>query len=207
MSPMTPQVVTLWYRAPELLFQAKTQTTGVDMWAAGCILGELLLHKPLLPGKSEIEQINLIINLLGTPNDTIWPDFSQLAAIENFTLKSQPYNNLKTKFPVLSPSGQRLLNFLFMYDPKRRATAEECLKSSYFKENPLPCDPRMMPTFPQHRNLKQQPVVPPAPAAPNLTEVPTGPPVNLFPPERLESEPVSSGKIGISELLNSLQRR
>lgn len=45
--------------------QAKTQTTGVDMWAAGCILGELLLHKPLLPGKSEIEQINLIINLLG----------------------------------------------------------------------------------------------------------------------------------------------
>ncbi|ROT62100.1 putative cyclin-dependent kinase 10 [Penaeus vannamei] len=149
MSPMTPQVVTLWYRAPELLFQvghvlgnglglgAKTQTTGVDMWAAGCILGELLLHKPLLPGKSEIEQINLIINLLGTPNDNIWPDFSQLPAIENFTLKPQPYNNLKTKFPMLSSSGHRLLNFLFMYDPKRRATAEECLESSYFKEHPL----------------------------------------------------------------------
>ncbi|KAG7172666.1 cyclin-dependent kinase 10-like [Homarus americanus] len=193
MSPMTPQV-------------AKTQTTGVDMWAAGCILGELLLHKPLLPGKSEIEQINLIINLLGTPNDTIWPEFSQLPAIENFTLKSQPYNNLKTKFPVLSPSGQRLLNFLFMYDPKRRATAEECLKSLYFKENPLPCDPRMMPTFPQHRNLKQ-PLGMQQSATSAITQVLAGQPVNLYPQERQPPEPVPSTKLGISELLNSIQRR
>lgn len=78
-----------------------------------------------------------MVYLTGTPNDSIWPEFSQLPAIENFTLKSQPYNNLKTKFPALSPSGQRLLNFLFMYDPKRRATAQECLESSYFKEQSL----------------------------------------------------------------------
>ena len=45
---MTPRVVTLWYRAPELLLNAKTQTTAIDMWSAGCILGELLAHKPLL---------------------------------------------------------------------------------------------------------------------------------------------------------------
>ena len=45
---MTPSVVTLWYRAPELLLNAKTQTTAIDMWSAGCILGELLAHKPLL---------------------------------------------------------------------------------------------------------------------------------------------------------------
>lgn len=63
--PMTPQVVTLWYRAPELLLQASTQTTSVDMWAAGCILGELLGHKPLLPGRSEIQQLELIVDLLG----------------------------------------------------------------------------------------------------------------------------------------------
>lgn len=63
--PMTPHVVTLWYRAPELLLQAPTQTTSVDMWAAGCILGELLGHKPLLPGRSEIQQLELIVDLLG----------------------------------------------------------------------------------------------------------------------------------------------
>lgn len=62
---MTPHVVTLWYRAPELLLQAPTQTTSVDMWAAGCILGELLGHKPLLPGRSEIQQLELIVDLLG----------------------------------------------------------------------------------------------------------------------------------------------
>lgn len=62
---MTPQVVTLWYRAPELLLASKIQTTAIDMWAVGCILGELLDHKPLLPGTTEIAQLEYIIDLLG----------------------------------------------------------------------------------------------------------------------------------------------
>lgn len=154
--PMTPKVVTLWYRAPELLLQSKIQTTAIDMWAAGCILGELLLHKPLLPGRSEIHQIELIIDLLGTPNDSIWPGYSELPVLENFTLKHQPYNNIKHIFPWLSSSGIRLLNLLFMYDPKKRISAEDCLQSAYFKEPPLPCEPQLMPSFPQHRNLKRK---------------------------------------------------
>ncbi|XP_015783321.1 cyclin-dependent kinase 10 [Tetranychus urticae] len=149
--PMTPQVVTLWYRAPELLLQSKIQTTAIDMWAAGCILGELFLHKPLFPGRTEIHQLELIIDLLGTPNDQIWDGFSDLPILKNFSLKRQPYNNIKHVFTWLSAAGQRVLNFLFMYDPTRRATAEEALQSSYFKENPLPCEPEMMPSFPQHR--------------------------------------------------------
>lgn len=80
--PMTPRVVTLWYRAPELLLQAHTQTTSVDMWAAGCILGELLGHRPLLPGRSELGQLELIVDLLGTPSDAIWPEFSSLPALQ-----------------------------------------------------------------------------------------------------------------------------
>ena len=79
---MTPRVVTLWYRAPELLLQARTQTTSVDMWAAGCILGELLGHRPLLPGRSELGQLELIVDLLGTPSDAIWPEFSSLPALQ-----------------------------------------------------------------------------------------------------------------------------
>ncbi|CAO1303924.1 unnamed protein product [Diamesa hyperborea] len=151
--PMTPGLVTLWYRPPELLFGALTQTTAVDMWATGCIMGELLAHKPLLPGTGEVHQIDMIVELLGTPSDSIWPEFSQLPACQSFTLKHQPYNNLKTKFPSISTAGLRLLNFLFMYDPKKRATAAECLQSSYFKEAPLPCDQRLMPTFPHTRNM------------------------------------------------------
>lgn len=159
--PMTPIVVTLWYRAPELLLGSKVQTTGIDMWSAGCILGELLAHKPLLPGNSEIHQIDLIVEMFGTPNDTIWPGFSDLPALKQFSLKKQPYNNLRHKFSWLSDAGIRLLNFLFMYDPNKRATAEDCLDSSYFKEQPLPCDPELMPSFPHHRLTRQKRGSPP----------------------------------------------
>ena len=60
----------------------QVQTTAIDMWSAGCILGELLAHKPLLPGKSEINQLDLIIDLLGTPNDQIWPGLSSLPSLK-----------------------------------------------------------------------------------------------------------------------------
>ncbi|KAM9375818.1 cyclin-dependent kinase 10 isoform 1-T1 [Pholidichthys leucotaenia] len=179
--PMTPRVVTLWYRAPELLLGTKTQTTALDMWAVGCILAELLAHKPLLPGTSEIQQVDLIVQLLGTPNENIWPGFSQLPLIGQYSLRKQPYNNLKNKFTWLSDAGHRLLNLLFMYNPQRRyvpslcsigarlqsvilgllsscrATAKDCLESSYFKEKPLPCEPELMPTFPHHRNKRAAP--------------------------------------------------
>ena len=155
--PMTPKVQTLWYRAPELLLGSLEQTTAIDMWAAGCILGELLAHRPLMPAKSELQQIELIVEMLGTPNENIWPGFLKLPLIQNYSLRKQPYNNLRHTFPWLSEAGLRLLNFLFMYDPNKRATAEDCLDSSYFKEQPCPCDPDLMPSFPQHRLHRKKP--------------------------------------------------
>ncbi|KAH8372256.1 hypothetical protein KR093_010775 [Drosophila rubida] len=173
--PMTPQMVTLWYRAPELLLGARTHTTAVDMWAFGCILGELLLGKPLLPGNSEIAQLNMIIDLLGAPSESIWPGFQELPAVQNFTLSMQPYNNLKTKFHMLGQAGRSLLNILFIYNPSTRATADECLTSKYFTEAPQPCDPRMMPTFPQHRNN-----VAPVPPASASTDIPISHLLDVF---------------------------
>ncbi|XP_054566701.1 cyclin-dependent kinase 10 isoform X3 [Eptesicus fuscus] len=157
--PMTPKVVTLWYRAPELLLGTTTQTTSIDMWALGCVLAELLAHKPLLPGTSEIHQVDLIVQLLGTPSENIWPGFSRLPLVSQYSLRKQPYNNLKHRFPWLSEAGLRLLNLLFMYDPTKRATAGDCLESSYFKEKPLPCEPELMPTFPHHRNKRAAPAL------------------------------------------------
>ncbi|XP_073724479.1 cyclin-dependent kinase 10 [Misgurnus anguillicaudatus] len=157
LQPMTPRVVTLWYRAPELLLGTKTQTAALDMWAVGCIFAELLAHKPLLPGASEIQQVDLIVQLLGTPNENIWPGFLRLPLVKQYSLRKQPYNNLKNKFTWLTEAGLRLLNLLFMYNPQHRATAKECLESSYFKEKPLPCEPELMPTFPHHRNKRAGP--------------------------------------------------
>ncbi len=151
---MTPVVVTLWYRAPELLLGSRAQTPSIDTWAVGCIFGELLAHKPLLPGKSELHQLQSIINLLGTPNNKIWPGFSELPGPKTFNFKHQPYNNLRHKFSWLSESGIMLLQQLFTYDPSRRISAKSALQNSYFKERPLPVTADMMPTFPEHRNFQ-----------------------------------------------------
>ncbi|XP_009861642.2 cyclin-dependent kinase 10 [Ciona intestinalis] len=152
---MTPRVVTLWYRAPELLFGATKYTKSVDTWAAGCILAELLAHKPIFPGKSEIEMIELLIQMLGSPSEEIWPGFSELPAIKTIYLKKQPYNNLKHRFPWVSEAGLRLLNLMLLYNPAKRISAQDCIEMSYFKENPHPCGPDMMPTFPHHRNKRK----------------------------------------------------
>ncbi|KAK1384690.1 hypothetical protein POM88_022425 [Heracleum sosnowskyi] len=76
--PYTQLVVTLWYRAPELLLGAKQYSTAVDMWSVGCIIAELLLNQPLFNGDNEIKQIDKIFRMLGTPNETSWPGFSEL---------------------------------------------------------------------------------------------------------------------------------
>ena len=102
-----------------------------------------------------MHQLKLIVDLLGSPNENIWPDYKLLPYAEKFTFKHQPYNNIKQKFPWLTPSGVRFLNNLFMFDPKKRSTADECLSSSYFCEKPFPLDKRLMPTFPEHRNFKR----------------------------------------------------
>ncbi|XP_065891024.1 cyclin-dependent kinase 10-like [Dysidea avara] len=154
--PLTPTVVTLWYRAPEVLFGIREYSVAIDLWSTGCIFGELLNHKPLMPGKSESNQIELIVNLLGTPNDRIWPGFSKLPVAKDITLQNQPYNNLKHKFYWLSDTGIHLLNGLLTYNPKERISASKARKSSYFKEKPLPVEPEMMPTFPHHRNERPQ---------------------------------------------------
>ena len=130
---------------------SKNQTTAIDVWSLACVFGELLIHKPFLPGKSELNQLELIIDLLGTPNEFIWPEINHLAFFKTFTLKQQPYNNLKRILPWLSQCGIDLLNAMFMYDPNKRLTTNGCLKSKYFTEKPLPCEPELMPTFPQHR--------------------------------------------------------
>lgn len=69
----TNQVVTRWYRAPELLYGARRYGTGVDVWAVGCILAELLLRVPLLPGETDLDQLDKMTQAFGTPTEEIWP--------------------------------------------------------------------------------------------------------------------------------------
>nr|XP_015192733.1 PREDICTED: cyclin-dependent kinase 11A isoform X1 [Lepisosteus oculatus] len=149
LKPYTPVVVTLWYRAPELLLGAKEYSTTIDMWSVGCIFGELLTQKPLFPGKSEIDQINKVFKDLGTPSEKIWPGYNELPAVKKMSFTEYPYNNLRKRFgALLSDQGFDLMNKFLTYCPSKRITAEEALKHEYFRETPLPIEPSMFPTWP-----------------------------------------------------------
>ncbi|CAO2828937.1 unnamed protein product [Amaranthus hypochondriacus] len=128
------------------------------MWSLGCIMAELLSKEPLFNGKSEIDQLDKIYRILGTPNETIWPGFSKLPHVRAKYVTHQ-YNQLRKKFPatsftgspVLSDAGFDLLNRLLTYDPEKRITADAALKHDWFREVPLPKSKEFMPTFPaQH---------------------------------------------------------
>ncbi|GER56056.1 kinase family protein [Striga asiatica] len=157
LKPYTHLVVTLWYRAPELLLGAKQYSTAIDMWSLGCIMAELLSKEPLFNGKTEFDQLDKIFKILGTPNETIWPGYSKLPGVKVNFVKHQ-YNLLRRKFPptsftgspVLSDAGFDLLNKLLTYDPQKRITAKEALNHEWFREVPLPKSKEFMPTFPAH---------------------------------------------------------
>jgi len=145
----TSIVVTLWYRAPELLMGMKQYSTHIDVWSIGCIFGELLQMEPLFPGKSETDELNKIFKLLGTPSEKSWSGFNSLPGAK-VKFVDYPISTLRDKFPerMLSESGLSLIKDLLTYDPKKRITCDEALDSSYFQENPLPIDPSMFPTWP-----------------------------------------------------------
>jgi serine/threonine protein kinase len=165
---MTPKVVTLWYRAPELLLGASKYHTAVDCWSLACIFGELLRSRPILPGKSEMQQIQLIFKLLGTPTDRIWPGYGELPVVAQHastpssssssssslaassSVKPLPdvkYNSLSKVFPDLSANGLDLLGALFTYDPSKRMTAAKALVHPFFRERPPLCTDAAMQTM------------------------------------------------------------
>uniref|UniRef100_A0A182Q4I6 cyclin-dependent kinase n=1 Tax=Anopheles farauti TaxID=69004 RepID=A0A182Q4I6_9DIPT len=154
LKPYTSIVVTLWYRAPELLLCCKEYSTPIDIWSVGCIFAEFLSMAALFPGKTEIDQLNRIFKDLGTPNEKIWPGYGELPAVQKMTFTEYPVSNLRKKFAHLtSELGISLLQGLLTFDPKQRLTAEAALQHNYFKELPLPIDPAMFPTWPAKSEL------------------------------------------------------
>ncbi|XP_040377320.1 cyclin-dependent kinase G-1 [Oryza brachyantha] len=167
LKPYTQLVVTLWYRAPELLLGAKEYSTAIDMWSLGCIMAELLSKGPLFNGKSEIDQLDKIFKTLGTPDENIWPGYSKLPGATAVKFGKQTHNRLRDKFravsftggPMLSEAGFDLLNRLLAYDPEKRISADDALNHEWFRELPLPRSKDFMPTFPalneQDRRFKK----------------------------------------------------
>jgi cell division cycle 2-like len=148
---MTQLVVTLWYRAPELLLGTERYGREVDMWSVGCIFGELLSKSPLLAGKNEVDQLSKIFELCGIPTESTWPSFRRLPNARSLKLPKNPVAQgsvLRSKFPFLTSEGCKLLTGLLALNPEKRPTAQEVLDSKYFREDPKPKSTEMFPTFP-----------------------------------------------------------
>uniref|UniRef100_A0A3B4BCA7 Cyclin-dependent kinase 7 n=1 Tax=Periophthalmus magnuspinnatus TaxID=409849 RepID=A0A3B4BCA7_9GOBI len=132
----THQVVTRWYRSPELLFGARMYGVGVDMWAVGCILAELLLRIPFLAGDSDLDQLTKIFEALGTPTEETWPGMTCLPDYVCF--KIFPGTPLEHIFSAAGDDLLELLQGLFTFNPSTRTTATQALKMRYFSNRPGP---------------------------------------------------------------------
>ncbi|KAL5126406.1 Mitogen-activated protein kinase 20 [Glycine soja] len=128
-------VATRWYRAPELCGSFYSRyTPAIDIWSIGCIFAEVLIGKPLFPGKNVVHQLDLMTDLLGTPSlDTISKVRNDKARRYLTSMRKKQPIPFAQKFPNADPLALRLLERLLAFDPKDRPTAEEALADPYFK--------------------------------------------------------------------------
>ncbi|KAL3505787.1 hypothetical protein ACH5RR_031169 [Cinchona calisaya] len=150
--PMTSRVVTLWYRPPELLLGATDYGVGVDLWSAGCILAELLAGKPIMPGRTEVEQLHKIFKLCGSPSEDYWKK-SRLPHATIFKPQHSYKRCIVETFKEFPPSSLPLIETLLAIDPAERQTATAALNAEYFKTKPYACEPFNLPKYPPSKEM------------------------------------------------------
>jgi len=124
---LTHEVITLWYRPPEILLGSKDYSLAVDVWSVGCIFAEMLTKKPLFPGKSEIDQLFQIFKIFGTPNESSWPGVSKLPDYKDAFPLWNPVA-LETFLPSsLTDWSKNIFRKMMIYDPKQRISAPQAL--------------------------------------------------------------------------------
>lgn len=131
--PYTDYVSTRWYRAPEVLLRSTNYSSPIDLWAVGCIMAEVYTFRPLFPGSSEVDEIFKITAVLGTPTHETWSEGLRLASAMNFKFPTMVPIGLKTLIPSASDSSIHLMEDLLRWDPKKRPTAVQALRYSYFQ--------------------------------------------------------------------------
>ncbi|CAF4005779.1 unnamed protein product, partial [Adineta steineri] len=124
---LTHEVVTLWYRPPEVLLNAPTYGTALDVWGFGCVFAEMTLREPLFRGECEIDQLLLIFRLLGTPTVSEWPEIAQCLYYQT-GLPRFPLDDVQLSRLPMSSQCRQFLKDTLIYNPKHRRTARQLLE-------------------------------------------------------------------------------
>lgn len=129
---MTEYVVTRWYRAPEIMLSGQDYTQSIDVWSVGCILAEMLGRNPIFPGKNYVDQVRVIVELLGTPTEQGLMMIEDLEAREYVkSLPHKPKPDWASRYPNAGPDAADLLDKLLKFDPMERCSVEDALNHPY----------------------------------------------------------------------------
>ena len=133
MGKMTHEIITLWYRPPEILLGIENYTTKVDSWSIGCIMAEMITGKPLFPGDCEIGQLFKIFQIMGTPNEETWPGITKL---KDYSLNFPQWKpkKLKDLFPNFDKDGLDLMEKFLQMDPDKRITIKDALNHPFLEK-------------------------------------------------------------------------
>lgn len=134
----THEVVTLWYRAPDILLGSKNYTTSVDIWSVGCIFAEIVNRQPLFPGQNDADQLSKIFQIRGTPSVEEWPGLTELPLYEQHMqqMGNHQIRPLNTLVPTLCEQGLDLLDQMLRCNPAERITARAAMAHPYLADVP-----------------------------------------------------------------------
>ncbi|KAG5176392.1 kinase-like domain-containing protein [Tribonema minus] len=130
----THEVVTLWYRAPDVLMGSRRYSTPVDIWSIGCIFAEMANGRPLFTGTSDKDQLDRIFRQLGTPNETIYPALRELPEYQPDMPQYPIPISIAHLAPSVDPLGIHLLTAMLMFDPHQRISAKDAMAHPYFND-------------------------------------------------------------------------
>ncbi|KAJ2747629.1 kinase subunit of RNA polymerase II carboxy-terminal domain kinase I [Coemansia sp. BCRC 34301] len=146
MQELTNRVITLWYRPPELLLGTTLYGPEVDIWSLGCVLLELFTKKPAFQGQNDIDQLEQIFKLLGTPSPAIWESLKKLPWACYMTPTARYENRMRVMLSSkMSACAVDLISWMLSLDPAARPSAGQCLGHSFFAEAPAPSPPTSFP--------------------------------------------------------------
>ena len=139
---MTYNVITRWYRPPELLFQARFYSGVVDVWSMGMVFAELIQRAPFVPGATDMNQLEQICSNIGTPTEENWPGVSKLEGyIRHEKASPTPLRGkdyFVARFGTVGTVGVDLLMSMLALDPRKRCTARQVLQHKWWTTDPQP---------------------------------------------------------------------